>query len=105
MDHYTCKAEPLWKCKRCGYKFLVTSGTVFAGRELPLRDILVAIAIVKSGAENLSALQLSFSPTESAYRSKVWKIALSSVARDFLIYYYWIHSLRYNCLYNWVVGL
>lgn len=59
IDHYTCKAEPRWKCKGCGYRFSVTSGTLFASRKLPLRDILAAMAILKSGAEKPSALRLS----------------------------------------------
>ncbi len=59
IDHYTCKAEPRWKCKGCDYRFSVTSGTIFASRKLPLRDILAAIAILKSGAEKPIALRLS----------------------------------------------
>ncbi len=58
-DLYTCKAESLWKCKSCAYRFSVTSGTIFASRKLPLRDILSAIAIFVSGAKGHSALQLS----------------------------------------------
>jgi transposase-like protein len=59
VDLYDCKAERLWKCKGCGYRFSVTSGTIFAGRKLPLRDILAAIAIFVNGAKGHSALQLS----------------------------------------------
>ena len=59
IDHYICKAEPRWKCKGCGYRFSVTAGTIFASRKLPLRDILAAIAILKSGAGKPSALRLS----------------------------------------------
>ena len=59
IELYTCKAESLWKCKGCGYRFSVTSGTIFASRKLPLRDILAAIAIVANGRQGHSALQLS----------------------------------------------
>jgi hypothetical protein len=40
-------------------RFSVTSGTIFASRKLPLRDILAAIAIFVNGAKGHSALQLS----------------------------------------------
>lgn len=55
---YTYK-QPLWKCKSCGYKFSVTSQTIFANRKLALRDILLAIAIFCNGAKGVSMLQLS----------------------------------------------
>lgn len=59
VELYDCKSEKLWKCKGCGYRFSVTSGTIFASRKLPLRDILAAIAIFTNGAKGHSALQLS----------------------------------------------
>jgi transposase-like protein len=48
-----------WQCKGCRHQFTVTSGTIFASRKLPLRDILLAIAIFVNGAKGHSALQLS----------------------------------------------
>lgn len=51
--------QPLWKCKGCGYKFSATSMTIFANRKMPVRDILLAIAIFCSGAKGYSMLQLS----------------------------------------------
>jgi len=48
-----------WRCKGCRYRFSVTSGTIFASRKLPMRDILLAIAIFVNGAKGHSALQLS----------------------------------------------
>lgn len=59
VELYDCKPEKLWKCKGCSYRFSVTSGTIFASRKLPLRDILAAIAIFVNGAKGHSALQLS----------------------------------------------
>jgi transposase-like protein len=56
---YTCKAESLWKCKGCSYRFSVTSGTIFASRKLPLRDLLAAIAVLTNEGENHSAMKLS----------------------------------------------
>ena len=56
---YTYTARKLFKCKACGSQFSVTSGTIFASRKLPLRDILAAIAIFVNGAKGHSALQLS----------------------------------------------
>jgi transposase-like protein len=48
-----------FKCKACGHKFSVTSGTIFASRKLPIRDYLAAIAIFVNGAKGHAALHLS----------------------------------------------
>jgi transposase-like protein len=56
---YTYKTRNLWKCKGCNHQFSVTSGTIFASRKMPVRDILLAIAIFANGAKGHSALQLS----------------------------------------------
>jgi transposase-like protein len=59
VDLYGYKARRQWQCKGCGYRFSVTSGTIFDNRKLALRDILLAIAIFVNGAKGHSALQLS----------------------------------------------
>lgn len=59
LDHYDLKTRPVWKCKACKKQFSVTSGTIFASRKMPLRDILAGIAIFVNGAKGFSALQLS----------------------------------------------
>src|SRR5579883_2143820 len=56
---YARKSKPLWECSACGHVFSVTSGTIFSGRKLALRDYLMAIAIFVNGAKGHSALQLS----------------------------------------------
>src|SRR5579863_1597114 len=56
---YSYQTRALFKCKACDHQFSVTSGTIFAGRKLPLRTILLAIAIFVNGAKGHSALQLS----------------------------------------------
>lgn len=56
---YTYKARRQWQCKGCGYRFSVTSQTIFDNRKLAIRDILLAIAIFVNGAKGHSALQLS----------------------------------------------
>src|SRR5882757_5006166 len=56
---YTYAARKIWKCKACEHQFSVTSGTIFASRKLPVRDYLMAIAILCNGAKGMSALQLS----------------------------------------------
>jgi len=56
---YACKAEDRWKCKDCGYRFSVTSGTIFASHKLPLRDLLAAIVIFMNAGKEYSALQFS----------------------------------------------
>jgi transposase-like protein len=56
---YTYAARRIFKCKACGHQFSVTSGTIFASRKMPIRDLLAAIAIFVNGAKGHSALQLS----------------------------------------------
>ena len=55
---YAYAARRIWKCKACGHQFSVTSGTIFAGRKLPIRDYLAAIALFVNAAKGISALQL-----------------------------------------------
>ena len=55
---YVYRTRRLWKCKACTHMFSVTSSTIFAGRKLPVRDYLLAIAILMNGAKGISALQL-----------------------------------------------
>jgi transposase-like protein len=56
---YKYETRKLWKCKACSHQFSVTSGTIFASRKMPIRGILLAIAIFVNGAKGHSALQLS----------------------------------------------
>lgn len=56
---YTYATRALWKCKACNHQFSVTSGTIFASRKMPVREILVAIALFCNAAKGMSALQLS----------------------------------------------
>lgn len=56
---YTFKTRRIFKCKGCEAQFSVTSGTIFSGRKMELRDLLAAIAIFVNGAKGISALQLS----------------------------------------------
>src|SRR4051794_9576567 len=55
---YHYRARRLFKCKACLKQFSVTSGTIFHSRKLPIRDMLVAIAIFVNAAKGVSALQL-----------------------------------------------
>lgn len=56
---YEYKTRRLFCCKKCAKQFSVTSGTIFHGHKLAVRDILVAIAHFTNGAKGFSALQLS----------------------------------------------
>ena len=56
---YAYASRPLFKCKACEHQFSVTSGTIFASRKLPIRTILLAIAIFVNSAKGHPALQLS----------------------------------------------
>jgi len=55
---YTYKCRPKFKCKGCMRQFSLTSGTVFASRKMPVRDILYAIAEFVEGAKGVSAMYL-----------------------------------------------
>ena len=59
VESYAITTRKLWKCAGCLTQFSVTSGTIFASRKLPIRDLLAAIAIFVNGAKGHSALQLS----------------------------------------------
>lgn len=58
---YALKARRGFKCASpsCSKEFTVTSGTIFAGRKLPIRDYLFAIALFVNSANGCSALRLS----------------------------------------------
>jgi transposase-like protein len=56
--HYWSAKELRWKCKCCGKRFSVTSGTVFAGHKLPLPKILKIIFSWANAASGKPALQL-----------------------------------------------
>lgn len=59
VEIYSYSTRKIFKCKGCNAQFSVTTGTIFASRKLPLRDILAAIAIFVNSAKGHSALQLS----------------------------------------------
>jgi transposase-like protein len=59
VEIYSYTARRIFKCKGCLAQFSITTGTIFASRKLPLRDILAAIAIFVNSAKGHSALQLS----------------------------------------------
>ncbi|HEY1224705.1 MAG TPA: IS1595 family transposase [Brevundimonas sp.] len=59
VEAYEIATRQIFKCKGCLAQFSVTSGTIFASRKMPVRDILAAIAIFVNGAKGYSALQLS----------------------------------------------
>lgn len=56
---WSFKTRRIFKCKDCNKQFSVTSGTLFAGRKLEIRDYLLAIAIFVNAHKGISALQLS----------------------------------------------
>lgn len=59
VETYEYRTRRIFRCKGCTAQFSVTTGTIFASRKLPHRDILAAIAIFVNGAKGISALQLS----------------------------------------------
>lgn len=56
---YQISTTKRWKCRGCKHQFSVTAGTIFASRKMPIRTILLAVAIFVNGAKGHSALQLS----------------------------------------------
>jgi transposase-like protein len=48
-----------WRCKACLYSFLITSGTLFASRKLPLRAYLMAVAIFCNEVKGKSMLAMA----------------------------------------------
>ncbi len=58
VDPYACAGRE-WKCRACKRRFSVTSGTLFHGRKLAMRDILAAIALFVNGASGVSALRMA----------------------------------------------
>jgi transposase-like protein len=56
--HYFRIKEQRWKCKGCGHRFSVTSGTVFSGRKLPMRDIITSVLMWINSAAGQPALEL-----------------------------------------------
>lgn len=56
---YGIRTRRSFKCAGCLSHFSITSGTIFASRKLPIRDLLAAIAIFVNGAKGVPALQLS----------------------------------------------
>jgi ISXO2-like transposase domain/Transposase zinc-ribbon domain len=57
---YTLAETPIrGKCAACRRKFSVTSGTIFHGRKLAIRDYLAVIALFANGVKGTSALQMS----------------------------------------------
>lgn len=56
---YEITSRKRFKCAACYRQFSVTSGTIFASRKMPIRNILAAIAIFMNGAKGVPALQLS----------------------------------------------
>lgn len=54
---YACRRE--FKCKGCFKRFSVTTGTIFHARKMPIRDLLMAIAVFVNGVNGHAALRLS----------------------------------------------
>ncbi|MEX2455412.1 MAG: IS1595 family transposase, partial [Rhodospirillaceae bacterium] len=59
VEVYEYRTRKNYKCKRCERQFSLTTDTIFAGRKMAHRDLLMAIAIFSNGAKGYSALQLS----------------------------------------------
>ena len=58
-NHFFIKTRKQWRCKDCGHTFSVTSGTIFSNHKLPVKVLLLAVALFVHSAKGMSALQLS----------------------------------------------
>jgi transposase-like protein len=56
--HYWRGHDRRWKCAGCGNTFSITSGTVFANRKRPLKDILTGMLMWINSAAGQPALEL-----------------------------------------------
>lgn len=56
--HYFRKKQRRWSCKDCLTIFSSTSGTIFHGRKLPFKRLLLGITLFISSANGCSALRL-----------------------------------------------
>ena len=56
--HYFRKKQRRWSCKHCYGIFSPTSGTIFHGRKLPFKRLLLGITLFISSANGCSALRL-----------------------------------------------
>jgi transposase-like protein len=70
---YAVKSRPFhWTCKKCtknGYRFSVTSGTVFENTKYPLRDWFKVIFLMSQSKKGMSALQIHRMMGTGSYRT------------------------------------
>ncbi len=85
--HYWSGKELRWKCKSCGKRFSVTSGTVFADHKLPLTKIIKMAFTWANGASGKPALQLR----------RDWKVAYQTA-------FTLAHKLREGLMRGFNVG-
>lgn len=86
--HYWSTEQLRWKCKGCGKRFSVTSGTVLAEHKLPLKRILQIALSWANGASGMPALQLR----------RDWGVAYNTV-------FTLLHKLREGLVRGFNVGL
>ena len=58
-ESYKITTRQRFKCTACGKMYSVTSGTIFSGRKLSHRQLLLAIFLFANGAKGLPALELA----------------------------------------------
>lgn len=56
---YTYKVRREFKCKYCDHRFTLTSGTLFRGRKMAIKDILAAVLMFVNGVNGNAALRMS----------------------------------------------
>lgn len=86
--HYWSVKELRWKCKCCGNRFSVTSGTVFADRKLPIVKILKMAYTWANGSAGKAALQIR----------RDWKVTYKTA-------FMMLHKLREGLLRGFNTGI
>src|SRR3954470_11950515 len=51
LEPYDITTRRRFKCRACGRKFSITSGTIFASRKLAFVDLMAAICLVANAAK------------------------------------------------------
>lgn len=56
---YKLKSRPTYTCGKCDRQFRVTTGTIFEGSKIPLKDWFLAIKLMAFYKKGISSIQLS----------------------------------------------
>lgn len=64
----------VWQCKSCRQQFTVSTGTIFERSHIPLHKWLLAIHLMASSREGISAYRLMRELDFGSYRTALWMV-------------------------------